>query len=539
MRTLQQSTRVGDKSSRFRSAWVTKRRTYSSAGKEAEQEDTESAKPRPLDKEYMLSLVDGLPKTSVNEQLRFVHDPYMRGYAEADGPELTVSERMDDKDFPSWTDILAQDGSVFRTLSNLARALRSGLRSPFDADIEYVWNLYQSLPELKMLHLPAPLRHSFMKVLGQQKRNEKTMLRYFSAVADIQSSGLRLMPSEWNQALSLAGRYVGHTSKVELTAVMRLWHEMEKQNGCKANAITFNVLFDVASKAGNFVLSEMLYKEMEQRGYKFNRYHHVSLIHFFGLRMDSDGIRAAYKEMVEAGELIDTTVLNCVIVGFLRCGEEYAAERVYERMKAAHVRAPKMPYRNYMSDKVVAKVLNMFSRVSRQTDNSELHNHFQQLSPIVPNLQTFSILLNHFTLRAPAMDKIAQYLDDMQWFQIPMHGSVFLTMFKGFARHGGKSRQVWNCRRLEKVYKAVLSARNENVHGIYISVWMAKWILRAFAQCDGNDRMWEVWAELRHYCEVDFGPEEAEYFHTFLADLRTRPRDSWRFKDKNLFSIDL
>lgn len=476
----------------------------------------------------------GVNDTSVEEQFQFVNDRYLRGYATANGPELTVSERQDDKDFPSMGDIQTHDEGVLHALRELWRAVRSSLRRPATTDIEYIWNLYQSLPEPKMLHVPSPLRHRFMKVIGQEKRSHKSMLRYFSAVADVQNSGLRLIPAEWNQGLSLAGRYVGQTTQTELAVVMKLWKKMEMDSDVKANAVTFNVLFDVASKAGNYVLAEMLYKEMENRGFAFNRYHHVSLIHLFGLKMNSDGIRAAYKEMVEAGEMIDTTVLNCVMVGFLRCGEEYAAERVYERMKAAHDSAPKMPYRNYMSDRVITKVLQMFTKVSRQVDNQELLSHFQQLSPIVPDIKTYTIFLSHYALRTSGMDKVARYLDDMQWFQIPMHGSVFLTLFKGFAKHGGMS-PAWSLGRLEKVYNALLSARHDNVHGIYIGVWMAKWVLRAFHKCAGEDRMWEVWDQLEPYSDVDFEPEGKEYFKLFLADMVSRPRNSWRFRDTYLY----
>lgn len=482
-------------------------------------------------------MVDGVENNiSVEDQLRFVNDRYLRGYATANGPELTVSERMDDKDFPSFDDIHTHDDGVSRTVRQLWRAVRSSLKRPFTTDIEYIWNLYQSLPEPRMLHLPAPVRHRLMKVIGQEKRNHQSMLRYFSAVADIQNSGLRLIPAEWNQGLSLAGRHVGQTSTTELEAVMKLWNKMETDSDVKANAITFNVLFDVASKAGNYVLADMLYKEMERRGFTFNRYHHVSLIHFFGLKRDGDGIRAAYKEMVMAGEMIDSTVLNCVMVGFLRCGEEYAAERLYERMKSAHIRAPKMPYRNYMSDRVVTKVLKMFSKVSKQADDNELHNHFQQLSPVVPDIKTYDIMLTHFALRTSGMDKVAQYLDDMKWFRIPMHGAIFLTLFKGFAQHG-RMNPAWSPGRLEKVYKALVSARHDNVHGIYIGVWMAKWVLRAFNKCDGEARMWEVWAELEPYCETDFEPEGAEYFKLFLADIVSRPRDSWQFRDTYLYGL--
>lgn len=500
---------------KFRLSFPSTKRWSHSSGEEGEGGDTTHF---PASKKHsLLSLVEQSENASLDEHLELMRDPYMRGYAQPDGPELTVSDRSDDKEFPSFYEVKEGGDHEQQTLTKLWRAIQRRLRNPYKTDIDYVYQLYQNLPEPRMPYLHAKIRHAFMKCLGREEKNSKSMLRYFAAVADIQSSGLRLTRPEWNAALSFAARYVGHSTETEAAATLKLWNEMEQHAGIRGNAVTFNILFDVASKAGNFVLSEMLYSEMNKRGLKFNRYHHVSLIHFFGLKMDSDGIRAAYREMVEDGEMIDSTVLNCVIAGFFRCGEEYAAERVYQRMKAAHERAPAMPYRNYMSDKVITKTLMAFARISKE--DSDLRRQFQKLSPIVPDIQTYRILLNHYAIRMSALDKVAHYLDDMNWFQIPLHGSIFLALFKGFALYGGPRGQAWSPERLENVWKAFAQALQENAHGLYVNVWMAKWILRAFRTCGTEDRVWEVWAQLKPRCDEDFEVEDMEYFEDFLVDL--------------------
>lgn len=487
----------------------------------------------------MLSLVDQTQTSSVDEHLTFTRDPYMRGYADADGPQVTVSELGDDKDFPSFSEVRGGDDDVRHTVAKLWRAIQRRLSNPYKTDIEPVYQLYQSLPEPRMPYLHSKIRHNFMRVLGREERDHTSMLRYFGVIADIQRSGLRLTRREWNMAISFAARYVGHAGEAEAAAAMRLWKDMETDAGIKGNAVTFNMLFDVSSKAGNFTLAEMLYKEMEKRGLAYNRYHHVSLIHFFGLKQDSDGIRAAYKETVEAGEMIDTTVLNCVIAGFLRCGEEYAAERVYERMKAAHDRARDMPFRNYVNQKVITKVLMMFAKISRAAakargkgkvegegedgeggDDGALRRHFQKHSPIVPDIQTYRILLNHYAVRMSALDKVAHFLDDMKWFQVPLHGAVFLALFKGFAKYGGRGQQ-WSPQRLDNVWRAFSSALEANTNDLYVDVWMAKWILLAYRKChpDDEDRVWAVWSELRPRCETDFVERDIQHFEKFLMEL--------------------
>lgn len=543
VKAIHHTPRIDGRSSKSVASKFAKRWTHSNAAKQ-EEEGEEEEKSRPdsspglsQDKQNLLSLVDQIQGSTVDEHLHFIRDPYMRGYAQADGPELAVSERTEDKNFPSFHEVRTGDDSVQRIVALLWRTIQRRLRNPYKTDIESIYHIYQSLPSPRMPYLHSKVRHAFMRVLGREKRENRSMMRYFEVVADIQKSGLRLTLPEWNHALSLAGRYVGHTTSTEATAVMKLWQEMESDVGIKGNGVTFNILFDVASKAGNFVLSEMLYKEMEKRGYKYNRYHHVSLIHLFGLKMDSDGIRAAYKEMVEAGEIIDTTVLNCVIAGFLRCGEEYAAERVYERMKAAHKRAPSMPYRNYLNDKIITKVLMMFAKVSQNTEDLTLRRHFQKVSPIVPDIQTYRILLNHYAVRISALDKVANFLDDMKWFKIPLHGCVFLAMFKGFAIHGSNDGQAWSAPRLEKVYAAFQTALKENANGLYVDVWMVKWLLKAFQRCESEERVWEVWAELRPRCEIDFEPDDVEHFEEFLIDLFKNDKKNSRYRDRGMFGL--
>lgn len=560
---------------RFATTQIAKRWSHSGADPAtvADAGDKDSTLPEGFfqNKQEMLALVDQVQQGTVDDYLAFQRDPYMRGFAAADGPNLTVSDRADDKEFPDFSETRgAGDDPTQRTVAKLWRAIQRRLSNPYKTDIDYIYSLYERLPEPRIPYLHSKIRHKLMMVLGREDKNRTSMLRYFVVVADIQRAGLRLTRAEWNACVSFAARWVGHATERETSAALRMWKEMETDAGIQGNAVTFNILFDVASKAGNYTLAEMLYKEMEKRNLPWNRYHHVSLIHFFGLKMDSDGIRAAYKEMVEAGELIDTVVLNCVIAGFLRCGEEYAAERVYERMKSAHERAPTMPYRNYIDDSIISKVLMMFARISKASskkrrsnrepkgdtkdatqnaskangdtdsknhgtsgddldadaesdgDGGALRRHFQKQSPLIPDIQTYRILLNHYAVRMAALDKVAHFLDDMKWFQVPLHGAIFLALFKGFAIHGGPG-QHWSRERLIPVYQAFQSAVAENANGMYVDAWMAKWILRAFRRCDTEEKVWEVWTELKPRCERDFDPRDIQHFEEFLVDLLENP----------------
>lgn len=576
-------------SARFVATQIAKRWSHSDAEQKSVKnagEDQKRKLPEGFfqNKQEMLNLVDQVQEGTVDDYLNFERDPYMRGYAAADGPELTVSDCVDDKEFPDFTQVRGAGDPTQQKVAKLWRAIQRRLNNPYKTDIDHIYSLYEKLPEPRIPYLHHKIRHKLMMVLGREEKSRTSMLRYFAVVEDIQRAGLRLTPAEWNSCVAFASRWVGHSSERETSAALQLWKKMQTEAGIQGNEVTFNILFDVASKAGNFVLAELLYKEMEKRNLPWNRYHHVSLIHFFGLKGESDGMRAAYKEMVEAGELIDTVVLNCVISGFLRCGEEYAAERVYDRMKTAHERAPKMPYRNYMDEKILTKVLMMFAKVSKEAakhaseprakgdiasaaedasqagaddnlsktsssglsaedldadaesigDGGALRKHFQKQSPITPDVQTYRILLNHYGVRLAALDKVALFLDDMKWFQVPLHGAIFLALFKGFAFHGGPGQQ-WSRERLLSVYEAFQSAVAVNANGIYIDAWLARWILRAFHRCDTEEKVLEVWMELKPRCERDFDQRDIVHFEDFLVELLNPKKAHRGFTDRNMF----
>lgn len=457
---------------------------------------------------------------NVEDHLNYYKDPYMRGYAPADGPNVIISNRKDDVEYPSLSEVQPVDEEHQQILSDLRRAITSRLRRPGTVRLDTIYHIYQQLPEPRMSHLPAKLRHGLLRVLGApQKRASKSMLRYFAVVADVKNSGLPLIQGEWNAAIAYAARYVGWSTDAETESALGLWREMERDAGIKGNEVTFNILFDVASKSGNFALAEMIYQEMEARGFPYNRYHYVSLIHFFGLKHDTDGLRAAYRDMVEAGEMIDTVVLNCVIAGLLRSGEEDAAERVYERMRASSPKADVMPQRTYATNKMITQALMMFAKVGRQ--HPDMLRQLQFGAPMAPDLQTYRLLINHYGVKLGNLSKVAQYLDEMKFFRIELHGSVFLALFKSFAQHGGAySGAAWSEQRLSSIWTALLQALDEGATGLTIETWLAGWILKAFKRCSTEQRVMEVYEALEARWDLD--PADRTFMMDFLHKLLER-----------------
>ena len=491
----------------------------------------------PYSKEQLLALVDPDPydpfsSANAEDHFRFFRDPYMRNYAPDNGPELILARTREDMDFPNHEQVVVADPEEAEILTDLRIAVLTRLRSPHKVDLDTIYEIYQRLPEPRIPYIYGRLRHYLLKALGQPARkNTKSMLRYFAVIADVKNNGIALTRAEWNCAISYASRYVGVTTEVEAEAALKLWREMECEAGIKGTDVTFNILFDVASKAGNFPLAEMIYKEMESRGHRFNRYHFVSLIHFFGLKLDGTGIRAAYREMVDAGEIIDTVALNAVISGLLRCGEETAAERVYERMKEA-VRtsgssngsgsgsgsgsgdgdddggggSSVMPARTYTTDRAITRALLMFAKIGRQYP--DMRPTLQRNAPIHPDLHTYRILVNHHAVIHGDLAKVAQYLDEMKLFHIPLHGAIFLALFKGFATHGGVPRSAWSAQRLFSIRDALVSALDDGVMGLEIKTWLVIWVLRAFARCAVQEDVLDVYEDLKARWRLDDAEEQ-------------------------------
>lgn len=466
-------------------------------------------------KDEILNIVDYYDDDSADDCLKFYQDPYLRKYAAADGPNITVSDRIEDLELQT----IDGDRKFVETELELARDLRIAIatrhRHPGQVSLDTIWELYRALPDPRLAYITSGTRHSLMAALASGERKDQTsMLRYFSVVSDVKTAGFALTSFQWNTAISFAAGYVATTTVVEVEAALKIWREMEREGGIRANEVTFNILFDAASKAGKFRLAEMIYREMMNRGFTYNRYHYVSLIHFFGLKMDSSGVRAAYREMVEAGQIVDTITLNCLIAGFIRCGEEQSAEYVYEKMKAYNKDLPVLPHRDYTMAKAITKVLAMFARIGKE--HPGMRPSFQKSALLSPDLGTYRILINHYGLRLGNLSKVAQFLDEMKAFRVPLDGAIFLALFQSFSMHGG-SGSDWSIQRLDNVWNAFLDAVDGEVDGLYISTWLAMAVIEAYARHLSRDELLDVYDALRTRWKLD--EENSKYMLHFLKKL--------------------
>lgn len=440
-----------------------------------------------LDKEQLLSLVGGPVEGTAEEHYQLHRDPFRSGFAAPDGPHIRVSDTKQDVSFPTGRDMHRNSAETQATVTRLCTAIRRRLLHPERVSLDYINMTYQELPEPRMLNLTGVWRQQLFRVMGiPRKRDSQGMLRYFGLVADAKNAGLTLTKRQWNYALAFAAKYT-KTGSRQLESALRLWWEMEREGGEGANEVTFNILFDAATKAGSFALADMIYKEMENRNIPFNHYHHVTLIYYFGLQRDSDGIRAAYKEMVEAGEVVDTVALSCVISGLVRSGEEAAAEDTYRRMKAAGRIAPEQPEKNYLVSKAITQALMMLAKVAKK--HPELKENFQRSVRISPDLRTYKIFIYHYAVRVGNLGKVVYFLDEMKAQGVALHPTIFLAIFNGFFLHGGFPGSDWSEQRLESVVAALYRAQDDMGEAFRIDFWVVIWLLRAIKRCSTQQKL--------------------------------------------------
>ena len=379
-----------------------------------------------------------------------------------------------------------------------------------DCTHEAAFEAYSSLPCPGVSHLSEDgIRLLFRQLTTLERKDKNSMLRYLSVVDDMKSRNIDMIEAEWNSAIAFCGQCFAHIRAEDIESAIRTWKKMEEEAAVKSGNVTFNILFDMAAKAGKFVLAEMILKEMEARKLTFNRYARVSHIYYHGLRADGNAVRRAYRELVEAGEIVDTIVMNCVIASLVRAGEPSAAERVYERMKriVAKQTGQRVLSLGWRDERDLGRALDRAARKFRHDPVKLQQIRDEQV--LAPNLQTYTIFVEHHVSQTGELRRIVALLTEMQYLGVPMNGRIFLKIFKGFAFHGGMRYTAWTKARLESVWDALLTASDEEPD-FKIMKWTVIWSVRAFERCAGRERTLEVWEELmRRWKPLNWGETEA------------------------------
>ena len=373
-----------------------------------------------------------------------------------------------------------------------------GILNDEDSTQETVFQVYSELPFPGVAYLSDEVRRQlFRRISVVERKSAETMLRYLRVVDDMRAADISMIAVEWNSAIAFTGRCYAKVTATEVEHAIRTWKEMEQTAKVESGSVTFSILFDIATKAGKFVLAEMILKEMQARNLSLNRFARVGLIYYHGLRGDGDSVRNAYRSFVQAGEIVDTVVMNCVIASLLRAGEPSAAQQVYERMKdmySSKTGSP-VPVQDWKAVRELSRVLVRAARLYR--NDPEGRQRVQSETCLAPNLHTYAIFIEYHVVKTGSLPSITALLEEMLFLGVPMHGRIFVKLFKGFAIHGGIRYTSWTRPRLDSVWVSLLAVLDESASpAVVVRKWMVVWAVKAFRKCYGRRRALEVWAEL-------------------------------------------
>ncbi|KAI5238455.1 hypothetical protein E4T43_07356 [Aureobasidium subglaciale] len=364
-----------------------------------------------------------------------------------------------------------------------------------------LYKAYRAIPHPRPLHLQNKrIRQLMHRLSVVEYKDEQTMHCYLSVVDDMFAADLPMTRAEWNSAMSFASRHLRRVGDVQVETATQIWLRMEKEAGIPSNAVTFSILFDVATKAGKFALADIIVKEMMQRNIEPSRHFRTNKIYCYGLKRDGAAVRKAYQDFVDAGEVVDTLVLNCVIASLINAGEASAAEYIFEKMKIlglANATATKI--QGWKAQRQLGKVLDRVGRTLRE--QPKRRGVVQNVTPIQPNLHTYRLLIKYHAHESGNIDRITDLLDEMEQNAIHIHGSFFYQIIRGFSIHGGVRYSSWNKNKLDSFWEVFCQfverdKETEQKHsdwlseedrGCYFSVSMVT----------GPDNTREVWEEIK------------------------------------------
>ncbi|CAI7657324.1 unnamed protein product [Penicillium palitans] len=344
---------------------------------------------------------------------------------------------------------------------------------------QYLFRLYRDIPAPGVALLSKRTRGALLRLFAHPRdRRWVDARRYLALVDDMVTARLPLSRSLWSSAIHLSGRANGKVLKRDLIRAVGMWQKMEHIAGVKADEVVFNILFDIAIKAGAFKVADRLEEEMTERGLSFSRCGKTSKIYYFGMIRDVEGIRETFDDFVRSGEIVDTVVMNCLVASFLRAGDIQTAEQLYARMlekqssnnkRLSHSEDESydggsnlsydMPQYRERARKL-GRVLKKSSALKEKFP--EYHRALQDSLSIAPDTRTFYIFLRHYAYNTGQLDSFMAVMRDMEkTFTVPPRAIIYLFLFEGFALHGRRKKQ-WSAENLRLTWHAYIRALRDS-----------------------------------------------------------------------------
>lgn len=386
-------------------------------------------------------------------------------------PRLVVPPDKEDK--PPYTErevLEPEDEEHARDIQKFRLMLQ---REPGTFRQGNMWRLYESLRRPRVRYLTnRDIRNAFNHLTWNEfVSTSKASLRYFALLDECLREDVPLTIVEWSAGINFAGRQMRYGTSEDVKNAIELWMKME-ESGVEANNVTFNILFYTAVKAGRYALADTIVRELQARGMELDRYFHASKIYYAGVRGNGDGVRRAFNDLVDANEIVDIAIMNCVILSLIRSGEAQSAEHVFAKLKNLHETkfGTKGPDQ-WQEQRKLGKLLNQTGKALRKQRKQHISSFFgtafsgddrkeqiQKAAPIAPNARTYRLLLRYHARVSGDMGRLQELLAESKACGFQTHGSVYFNIFFGFHAHGGYAYTAWPPSLLDKFWEEFLSA---------------------------------------------------------------------------------
>ncbi|OAL47162.1 hypothetical protein IQ07DRAFT_590029 [Pyrenochaeta sp. DS3sAY3a] len=406
-----------------------------------------------------------------------------------------------------------------------------------EAPHDQVFETYRKLPTPGVVYLTIETIRTLLRHLSIVERpTPLAMQRFLSVLDDMKAAHIHIIESEWTSAIHLAGHATGYFSTDGLQSALYIWRDMEQRAGLKATFVTLNVLFTVAVKAGKYTLAETFMKELQARNLPFYRHFRISLLYYYGVLQNGDLVRKTYQELVSAGDVVDTVVLNAVIAALIRAGEPSAAEHVFERMKRLNAErlrpAPGHVFfrRNWRDRRQLSLMLTHEARQYKAVGDDEQLKQLQDYAPVAPDSRTYALLIRHHAGTIGDYDRVNELLQEMRYNSVDIEGTIFIVIFHGFNTFGGARYTSWTHDRLEKLWKQYLKALKNDPDRTWLSSMAVIAALKAFSKCADEDRTLRAWEEIRPL----WHPNERDLESVMTVLRKLVPNRDHGFFDENI-----
>jgi pentatricopeptide repeat protein len=380
------------------------------------------------------------------------------------------------------------------------------------ASNQKLFDLYCRLPKSRLPYLDRGSMETFItRLLTIPLRNQVSMLRYLTLIDDMRDSNISITRHEWNQAASLVLRAFRHTTHNEMRVAFEIWAESERARGASTSVDIFNILLDGATRVGSPQLTFSILREMRKRGLRYDRFTYTTLIMYYSSTGEVSKIREVYESLVDDGEVVDNVILNAVMTGLLRAGEEHDATQIYDFMKKAGSMTVTNPSSKLVSWRTARRIAQTLKRMRGVKDYM---NHVN--ASLGPDVATFNLFIDHHCRRA-RWDRAHRIIEDMKMFDVPLGQSVYLFLLKGFAWHGSSKmiKSWWSREQLATILEIVLD------DSIGVIVWdrsMAVWVVRAVTKVYADPNILiKVWEVIENQWEKQASVNEGDGVNEFAT----------------------